>query len=133
MPTVTASQLRTSANTRAAALAQDVAITVGWVVDDAPNPCPVEQQECALELGGGDRITARVDPEQRSYSFRLAKGTRLTLPLNAVVEVNLAARAAAAGVPAAAAVAGVRSAAVPIGSPSASVPSAKPSPPSMAN
>lgn len=122
MPTVTASQLRTSANILAAVLAQDVAITVGWVVDDAPNPRPVEQQECVLELGGGDRITARVDPELRGYSFRLAKGTRLTLPLNAVVEVNLAARAAAAGVPAAAAVAGLRSAAVPIGSPSVSVP-----------
>jgi hypothetical protein len=122
MPTVTASQLRTSANPLAEVLAQDVIITLGWVVDDAPNTRAIEQQECILELGGGDRITARVDPDQRSCSFRLAKGTRLTLPVNAVVEVNLAARAATAAVPAAPAVAGVRSAAVPIGSPSVSVP-----------
>ena len=121
MPTVTASQLRTSANTLDAVLAKDAVITLGWVVNDAPELRSIEQQECTLNLSAHDRVTARVDPGQRSYSFRLAQGTRLTLPLTTTVVVNLAARAATATV-AAAPAAVVRSAAVNIGSPSAVVP-----------
>lgn len=121
MPTVTATQLRTSSTTLDEVLTKDVVITIGWVVDDAPNPRSVEQQECTLTLAAGGAVTARVEPSKRSYSFRLAQGTRLTLPATATVAINLPARAATATVPAAPA-ALAQSAAINIGSPSTVVP-----------
>ncbi len=123
MPTVTASQLRitaTSLNTilTDAALARAVSITVSWIVDDAPHQRSVEQQECTLNLGGGNSLTARVAPDNRSYSFRLAQGTRLTTPLTATVAVNLAERTTAPAAPALV----VTSAAINVDFPSAVVP-----------
>ena len=124
MPTITVTQLRTSATPlnailTDAALTKPVSVTLNWVVDDAPSQRSVEQQVCTLTLGGGNSIAARVSPEKRSYSFRLPQGTRLTSPLTATVEVNLAERTAA---PAAPRLDGLSSAALNIGSPSVVIP-----------
>lgn len=83
-------QLRPSAEL-ASPLQDDTAIVLQWSVQDEHSR-PVQSQSCSLTFSAGAPLVVEVPASDRRCSFRLGKGTRVTLPLRAEVTVNLGAR-----------------------------------------
>jgi hypothetical protein len=69
-------------------LESDVVIAINWKVEDLHGR-RIESQTCSLVVGRSHKIEAVVDAKDRSYSFRLSRGTKVGLPLKAEVTVKL--------------------------------------------
>ena len=59
------------------------------------NARAILSQICTLTLAAGQNLTADVPIAERKYTFRLAKGMQVGLPMTAQVSINLAAKGAA--------------------------------------